>query len=182
MIGASRIALAVGGGYLLGRTRKLKFAIVVGGAVTGRRLPTSPTQLLRMGAKVVAASPEFTRLSEAVRGRLLVAGRDAAIAAAGYQMELLTDRLTARLELLETPARPPRDVDVHVDADVVEPTADAPELAALGAAASRFAVAPITVSVPDDRAPDRAPDDAIEADDAPSRAATNGHVIEGAPA
>ena len=167
MIGAPRIALAVGGGYLLGRTRKLRFAIVVGGAITGRRLPTSATELLRMGAKVVAASPDFARLSEAVRGPLLVAGRNAAIAAARHHMEVLTDRLTAQLELLE-PAHPALDVAAP------EPTAEAPAAVGPGAVEPRFAVAPITVSVPDP-----APDDVIEAEDPPSRAASNEYVIEG---
>jgi hypothetical protein len=106
MIGAQRIALAVGGGYLLGRTKKLRFALLVGGAITGRRLPTSPPQLVRMGAKVVAASPELSRLGDAVRGRLLVAGREAALAAAGHRMDELTGRLSARLELLEAPPTP----------------------------------------------------------------------------
>lgn len=68
---------------------------MIGGAVTGRHLPTSPSELARMGAKVVAASPDLSRLSEAVSGRLLVAGRDAAIATAGYQIEVLTGRADA---------------------------------------------------------------------------------------
>lgn len=96
-----RIAVAVDGGYLLGRTRKLRFAIVIGGAITGRRYPTSVADLLRMGARYVNASPELDRLKDGVRDRLLIAGRDAAIAIAGYQLEALTLRMTARVARLE---------------------------------------------------------------------------------
>ncbi|HSK58554.1 MAG TPA: hypothetical protein VK935_05820, partial [Actinomycetospora sp.] len=72
MSATSRIAVAVSGGYLLGRTRKLTFAIVIGGAITGRRYPTSVAGLLRAGARYVNASPELDRLKDLVRGRLLV--------------------------------------------------------------------------------------------------------------
>ncbi len=172
MIGASRIVLAVGGGYLLGRTKKLKFAITVGGAVTGRQLPASATDLLRMGWKFVAASPELTRLRDAVRGRLLVAGRDAAIAAAGYQMEVLTGRLTARLELLEDSTGPdavPGSTGSAVAAVTAEP-ATASESTPVDPG---MAGEPITVVAPD----------AGQADEhLGSRASSNGHVQEGAPA
>jgi hypothetical protein len=174
MVDVPRIALAVGGGYLLGRTRKLKFAILVGGAITGRRLPTSPTELLRMGAKVVAGSPELTRLSEAVRGQLWVAGRNAAIAAAGYQMEALTARLNARLELLENP-----DGSLGPVITASEPTTATLAAAEPGAPAPAMTVPPITVSVPDN-----APDDQVEVGRQPPiqsgpQAASNGQVIEG---
>ncbi|MCZ9340239.1 DNA primase, partial [Streptomyces sp. TRM76130] len=36
------IGLALGAGYLLGRTRKLKFAVAVGTAVAGKRLNLTP--------------------------------------------------------------------------------------------------------------------------------------------
>lgn len=98
----TRIVVAVGSGYLLGRTKKLKFAIAVGGAVTGTRLPTSTADLLRLGWRLVDVSPELTRLKSAVRGQLLVAGRTAAIAAASHHLEALTQRLTVQLEQLET--------------------------------------------------------------------------------
>ena len=133
MITPTRIVLAVGSGYLLGRTKKLRFALVVGGAITGRRLPTSATGLLRMGSRYVAASPELAPLRDAVRGQLLVAGRNAAIAAVGHQMELLTDRLTTRLALLEGS----RAMDA-------EPAAGEPAIE------PHMTGEPITVCVPDD--------------------------------
>ena len=163
MIGTPGIAVAIGGGYLLGRTKKLRFAIVIGGAVTGRRLPTSPTELFRVGAKVLAASPEWTRVSQAVRGRLLVAGRDAAIATVGYQIDVLTGRLAARLELLENPAAIARGVaGTASPSPAVEPAHEPGR-----------AIPPNTVIVPAD---------VLEVEDRSCAAGRNGHVIEGTPA
>lgn len=108
---ASRTALAVGGGYLLGRTRRLRFALLIGSAVTGRTLPTSPADLLRIGSALAADSAEFRRVRGAVRARLFPAGRAAVVAAAGHQLETLTARLS-----------PPDDVlaaDVDRDAGAV---------------------------------------------------------------
>lgn len=98
---STRIVLAAGGGYLLGRTKKLRFALMIGGAVTGRTFPTSATDLVRIGVRYAASAPELARLRSAVRHGLLVAGGQAFIAAAGHQMEALTERMTSQLEVLE---------------------------------------------------------------------------------
>ena len=37
----ARVALAVGGGYLLGRTKKLRVAMTLAGLVAGKRLNTA---------------------------------------------------------------------------------------------------------------------------------------------
>lgn len=79
-----------------------RIAVVVGGgAITGRRYPTSIADLLRMGARYVNASPELDRLKDVVRDWLLVAGRDAALAVAECQLEALTQRMTVHVEKLE---------------------------------------------------------------------------------
>ena len=46
MSSVPRIATAVALGYLLGRSRKMKLAIAVGGLLVGRRIPTDPVELL----------------------------------------------------------------------------------------------------------------------------------------
>ena len=81
-MGGAKLALAVVGGYLLGRTKKMKLAIMLGGALAGTKIPTDPAALLGQATKLVNASPELQRLDAAVRGRLMEAGKDAAIAVA----------------------------------------------------------------------------------------------------
>lgn len=161
MNSTSRTVIAVGGGYLLGRTRKLRFALVVGGAVSGRRLPTSVADLLAMGWKVVAVSPEFVRLGDAVRAQLLPVGRAAAIAAAGRQIEALTARLAAQVDTLTispdttAAATSPAPVAGVAEIEPAEPVG--PDIETL---------APVEIIV-------------VEDDDT-SRATENGHLIQGA--
>src|SRR4051794_32163454 len=81
-----RAALAVGGGYLLGRTKKLKFALTVGSMVAGRK---GANGLLGQGIDLFRESPEFDRL----RGQLAGAGRSAALSAAAGSLGRLTDRI-----------------------------------------------------------------------------------------
>ena len=57
MSSASKIGMAVVGGYVLGRTKKAKLAIMLGSALAGRKLNLSPSGLLSQGSKVVSASP-----------------------------------------------------------------------------------------------------------------------------
>ena len=103
MSATSKIGLAVVGGYVLGRTKKMKLAIMLGGALAGRKLNLSPAELMSQDAKLASASPELGRLQSAVRGRLLEAGKDAAMAAASNRMESLTDTLISRVENLGKP-------------------------------------------------------------------------------
>ena len=42
----AKIGLGVAAGYLLGRTKKFKFAITVGSMLAGQRISTNPTILL----------------------------------------------------------------------------------------------------------------------------------------
>src|SRR3954469_16808177 len=77
----ARVALGVAGGYFLGRTKKMKLALMLGGMAAGRR-DGGPDELLAQGAKVLDRSPELQRLADEVRGRLLDAGKGAAMAVA----------------------------------------------------------------------------------------------------
>src|ERR1700712_3875790 len=103
-MGGAKIALAVIGGYLLGRTKRMKLAIMLGGALAGKKISTDPAALLGQATKLVNASPELQKLDAAVRGRLLEAGKDAALAVASSRMEALTDSLVDRVENLGKPA------------------------------------------------------------------------------
>lgn len=95
----ARVALGVVGGYFLGRTRKAKLALALGGMAMGRRAG-GPAGLLAQGSKLLGSSPELSRLTDEVRGRLLEAGKGAALAVAARQVESLTDRVGKRVESL----------------------------------------------------------------------------------
>src|SRR3954463_12757164 len=91
MQGAARMALGVGGGYLLGRTKKLKLAITLGSMVAGKKVGGS-SGLLGQGVDLLRQSPEFDRL----RDQLMGAGRTAAVTAASSSLARVSDRLASR--------------------------------------------------------------------------------------
>ena len=66
----------VAGGYFLGRTKKMKLALMLGGMAAGRQAG-GPGQILAQGSKLLSASPELSALTEQVRGRLIEAGKGA---------------------------------------------------------------------------------------------------------
>src|SRR5688500_4771952 len=65
----ARVALGVAGGYFLGRTKKMKLALALAGMAAGKRAG-GPGQLLAQGTKLLGQSPEVTRLTDELRGRL----------------------------------------------------------------------------------------------------------------
>jgi hypothetical protein len=93
----ARVALGVAGGYFLGRTKKMKLGLMLGSIAAGRRAG-GPGELLGQATKLLSASPELTRLTDEVKGRLLDAGKGAALAVAARQVEALTDRVGKRVE------------------------------------------------------------------------------------
>lgn len=98
-----RVAAAVAVGYALGRTRKMKLAITVGGVLAGRRLSTDPGKVLAEGAKRVSSSPQLSSLAGKLRGRLVEAATSAATAAASSKIESWGDQLSERAENLRNP-------------------------------------------------------------------------------
>lgn len=103
-----RLALAVGIGYLLGRTRKLRLALALAGVGAGRRLGGGPGGLVKQGTKLLGSSPEVKALTETVRGRLIDAGKAAAVTAANSQIDALSDRLQERTRSMARPPVPGR--------------------------------------------------------------------------
>jgi hypothetical protein len=95
----ARVAVGVVAGYFLGRTKKMKLAMMLGGMAAGRRAG-GPGDLLKTGTKLLNSSPELSRLTDEVRGRLLEAGKGAVLAVAARQVESLTDRVGKRVESL----------------------------------------------------------------------------------
>ena len=93
----ARVALGVAGGYFLGRTKKMKLALMLAGMAAGKQAG-GPGALLGQGKNLLNASPELSRLSDELKGRLLDAGKGAALAVATRQVESLTDRVAGRVE------------------------------------------------------------------------------------
>lgn len=95
----ARVALGVAGGYFLGRTKKMKLALMLGGMAAGRRAG-GPGELLAQGQRLLNSSPELSALSDQVRGRLLDAGKGAVMAVAAKQVSSLTEKVGKRVESL----------------------------------------------------------------------------------
>jgi len=93
MANGGKVALAVGAGYLLGRTRKMRVALMLAAAGITGKFPGGPTQLVAQGLKSLGASADVSQLSQQLRGELLDAARAAALAAATHQVDSLNDRL-----------------------------------------------------------------------------------------
>jgi len=93
----ARVALGVAGGYFLGRTKKMKLALMLAGMAAGRQAG-GPGALLGQGKNLLNASPELLRLTDEMKGRLFDAGKGAALAVATRQVEALTERVAGRVE------------------------------------------------------------------------------------
>jgi hypothetical protein len=77
----------------------MKLALMLGGMIAGRQAGGAG-QLLTQGSKLLSQSPELAQLTDQVRGRLLEAGKGAALAVAARQVESLTERVGQRVESL----------------------------------------------------------------------------------
>lgn len=95
----THVAVGVAIGYVLGRTRKMRWAMGLVSAGTIGRVAKNPGELVAQGSKLLGSSPEVKELTEGVRGRLMEAGKVAAMAAASNQINSLTDRLQERTSL-----------------------------------------------------------------------------------
>lgn len=96
MSATTKIAVGVAGGYLLGRTKKLRLALTLGSLLAGRRLMTNQKELVELGLKTLGSNPEVQKLRDDVSGRLREAARDAALGVATSRMERLTESLRSQ--------------------------------------------------------------------------------------
>ncbi|MFI2186777.1 histone protein [Streptomyces sioyaensis] len=96
------LAAALAGGYLLGRTKKARFAFTVASYLAGRQFGLEPRQLVTQGIRKLGEIPQVAELGEQLRGELLDAGRKALTAAANQQLETLADTLHDRTLKLES--------------------------------------------------------------------------------
>lgn len=142
-IGA-RMAVGVGIGYLLGRTRKMRLALMLAAAgATGT--VGSPGELLRHGLKQLSATPELGKLTDVARGQLLDAAKTAAATAASNRIDSLNDRLQGKAigdrrrkdeDPEDTGDREPDDEDA-VDEDTVDDAPARPHRSSPGRATTK---------------------------------------------
>ncbi|WP_055556082.1 hypothetical protein [Streptomyces sp. NBRC 110028] len=92
MMTNGKIAVAVAGGYLLGRTKKAKLALGLGMLLAGKKISLDPQQL----ARAVADSPLLSGLNAQARKDLAGAARTAATSALSTRMNGLADSLHDR--------------------------------------------------------------------------------------
>src|SRR6476620_8716836 len=104
----AKVAAAIASGYLLGRSKKLRLAVTVGGLIAGRKIPTDARGIMQQGAQLVENNPELAKLADQVRGQLFEAARAAAITAASNRMDGLSDLIKDRTTLLLEPSRSSR--------------------------------------------------------------------------
>ncbi|MFJ3336966.1 DNA primase [Streptomyces sp. NPDC086766] len=90
------IGLAVGAGYLLGRTKKLKLAFAVGSLVAGKKLNLSPRMVGELLNQQLKNNPQFKEIGDQLRQDLRGVGKAASGAMVERQMNALADRLHGR--------------------------------------------------------------------------------------
>ena len=93
MKAGARVALAVGAGYALGRTKKMRLALMIAAAGATGRANLSPAKLLETGLSRLGSSPELSKLTDIARDELMSAAKAAAVTAATSRIESLSDRL-----------------------------------------------------------------------------------------
>ncbi|MFF1374941.1 DNA primase [Streptomyces sp. NPDC058308] len=90
------VGLAVGAGYVLGRTKKAKFAFAVGTMVAGKRLNLSPKALGQLVTQQLENNPQFKEIGDQLRQDLRGVGKAATGSLLNRQLEGLADRLHDR--------------------------------------------------------------------------------------
>ncbi len=99
---AVKVAAGVAGGYLLGRHKKLRYAVGFGAALLGKRLDLNPSRLVLTGVKSLRELPEVMDLGDTVRGELATSGRRAAMTLMTNRLDSLSDTLRDRSTALES--------------------------------------------------------------------------------
>ncbi|MGJ5752177.1 hypothetical protein FB563_0254 [Streptomyces puniciscabiei] len=92
------LGLAVGAGYLLGRTKKLKMALAMGSLVAGKKLNLGPRTLADLVSRQLKDNPQFKEIGDQLRQDLRGVGKAASGAMVERQMNSLADRLHGRTE------------------------------------------------------------------------------------
>lgn len=92
------LGLAIGAGYVLGRTRKMKLALAVGTAIAGKRKQLNPRALTNLFDEQLRKNPELKAIGDQLRKDLRGVGSAASGALVERQIDSLADRLHGRTE------------------------------------------------------------------------------------
>ncbi|MGW8065468.1 DNA primase [Streptomyces ziwulingensis] len=90
------LGLAVGAGYLLGRTKKLKLAVAVGTMVAGKKMNLTPKGIAELVSSQLQNNPQFKEIGDQLRTDLRGVGKAASGAMVERQIDALADRLSGR--------------------------------------------------------------------------------------
>ncbi|WP_437061330.1 DNA primase [Streptomyces sp. enrichment culture] len=90
------MGLAIGAGYLLGRTKKLKLAVAVGTMVAGKKLNLTPKGIAELVSGQLENNPQFKEIGDQLRTDLRGVGKAASGAMVERQIDALADRLHGR--------------------------------------------------------------------------------------
>ncbi|WP_413759596.1 DNA primase [Streptomyces sp. MMBL 11-3] len=90
------LGLAVGAGYVLGRTKKMKLAFAVGTMVAGKRMNLSPRALADLVSTQLQNNPQFKEIGDQLRQDMRGVGKAATGALVERQITGLADRLHGR--------------------------------------------------------------------------------------
>ncbi|MET9813318.1 DNA primase [Streptomyces sp. NPDC006355] len=123
------LGLAIGAGYLLGRTKKLKMAVAVGGLVAGKKLNLSPRMVAELLQQQLRNNPQFKEIGDQLREDLRGVGKAASGAMVERQMDALADRLHGRTAQVrdQLTGVVPGGKDEDADAEVAEYEDEEPE-------------------------------------------------------
>ncbi|MEU9221397.1 DNA primase [Streptomyces sp. NPDC048376] len=90
------LGLAIGAGYLLGRTKKLKLAVAVGTMVAGKKMNLTPKGIAELVSGQLQNNPQFKEIGDQLRTDLRGVGKAASGAMVERQIDALADRLHGR--------------------------------------------------------------------------------------
>lgn len=123
----ARVALGIGAGYVFGRTRKMRVAMIVAAASATGIIATAPREVVQRALQRTLADPEVNKIATSVRGDLAGAARSAAVTAATNRIEALNQRLREVEPAHGDGSEPPEpDVD-EADTEPAEPEEAEPE-------------------------------------------------------
>ncbi|KOU77891.1 primase [Streptomyces sp. MMG1533] len=90
------LGLAVGAGYVLGRTKKMKLAFAIGTLVAGKRMHLNPRALADLASQQLRNNPQFKEIGDQLREDLRGVGKAASGAMVERQIDAVADRLHGR--------------------------------------------------------------------------------------
>ncbi|WP_020015574.1 hypothetical protein [Promicromonospora sukumoe] len=113
------------GGYVLGRTKRMKLALTVAGALAFRELRSNP-DLLKAGSSLLS-SPAVKKLTDEFSGRLVEAGKTAAVAVATKRVDGLVSNLEKRAGSRRAEHGPEEDEPAEAPEESPEPAEESPD-------------------------------------------------------